>query len=195
MNTAAAEGSGRGNKADDFSHCWFRFKTNLSFFIFFYFHFCYCCRLAVWFSAAHQGEVAWRLWRWQRSSSGIDMLASGPAGGNVPVPQSMKSSRLAKQFPFTSKSLFPPSHNMECFFMYSLSACASLTTRPSAGVGGASTLWIGSGQTQQAKSKGLYSKLEMFPWGLCDFFLLFFFPGAEGICEGMSVKMWASPQN
>lgn len=90
---------------------------------------------------------------------------------------------------------FPPSHNMEwkppVFYVLTLSLC--FTNHQTLWVGwGGSTLWIGSGQTQQAKSKGLYSKLEMFPWGLCDFF---FFPGAEGICEGMSVKMWASPQN
>lgn len=146
---------------------------------FFYFHFCYCCRLAVWFSAAQQGEVAWRLWLWQRSSSGIeDLLASGPAGGNVP--QSMKSSRLAKQFPFTSKSLFPPSHNMVCFFMYSLSACASLTTRPSAGGGGVDPVDRQRSDTA-SKIKGLVFKARNVP---LRFVWFFFFLGRRGFVRG-----------
>lgn len=141
--------------------------------------------------------MAWRLWlrpvRRQRSSSGIaDTLASGPAGGNVPVPQLMKSSRLAKQFPFTSKSLFPPSHNMEwkppVFYVLTLSLCFTNHQTLCGGVGG-----VGGGvdpvdrqrSDTASKIKGLVFKARNVP---LRFVWFFFFLGAEGICEGVVGK-------
>lgn len=138
MNTAAAEGSGRGNKADDFSHCWFRFKTNLSFFIFLlslllllqvssliFLSTSRWSGLAALATSStqtakllgHRRHVGLRASRGQRTRAPVNEKLS--ARKTVSVHQQ-------KPFPTTWSEKHP-------FFMYSLSACASLTTRPSAG--------------------------------------------------------------